>query len=180
LDHGDELLRRCQAGDEAALGELVRGYQERIFRLACRILGDASLADDATARALEKVWSKAGQWRGRSSAGTWIYRVAYRTILDARRARQRWWDRWRPWPLRWLDPRPEPSARLNQADEADRVHLALAELSPADRALVHLYYFEGQGLGDIEAVLGVRRDALKMRLARARHKLRQLLEDSDG
>jgi RNA polymerase sigma-70 factor (ECF subfamily) len=180
LDHGDELLRRCQAGDEAALGLLVRGYQERIFRLALRMLGDTALADDATARVLEKVWCKAGQWQGRCSAGTWIHRVAYRTIVDVQRGRQRWSARWRPWPLRLFDPQPEPADRLRQADDSARVHAALAELSPADRALVHLYYFENQGLADIEAVLSVRRDALKMRLARARHKLRELLEDDDG
>lgn len=180
MDHGDELLRRCQAGDEAALGVLVRGYQERIFRLAWRMLGDADLADDATARVLEKVWSKSGQWQGRSSAGTWIYRVAFRTILDVQRSRQRWWARWRPWQLRLADHRSDPAQGMEQQETAARVQKAMDELTPADRALVHLYYFENQGLADIEPVLGVKRDVLKMRLARARERLRKRLEDEHG
>jgi RNA polymerase sigma-70 factor, ECF subfamily len=182
LDHGDELLRRCQAGDESALRALVRGYQERIFRLAWRILGDANLADDATARVLEKIWSKAGQWQGRSSASTWIYRVAYRTILDVQRSRQRRW-RWKLWPTPappLVDRRPGPAVKVEQEEAAARVQKALAELVPADRALVHLYYFENQGLAEIEAVLSVNRDALKMRLARARERLRKLLEGDHG
>ena len=44
----------------------------------------------------------------------------------------------------------------------------------SDRALVHLYYYENRGLAEIEGILGVGRDALKMRLARARKRLRQL------
>ena len=79
----DELLRRCQRGDEAALTDLVRLFEGRIFRLAYRVTGDAARAEEATADALAKVWAKCGQWRGDSAAGTWVYRVALR--VDPRR-----------------------------------------------------------------------------------------------
>lgn len=180
MDGSDELLRRCQARDESALRELVRGYQAQIFRLAWRVLGDAALADEATAQALEKVWSKARQWQGRCAAGTWIYRVAYRTILDAQRSRRRWWGRWRAWPFGLVDRQPGPAETQQRHEVAARVHRALEELTPADRALVHLYYFENQGLPEIEPILSASRDALKMRLARARQRLRDLLQEDDG
>jgi RNA polymerase sigma-70 factor (ECF subfamily) len=169
LDESDELLRRCQQGDQSALTALVRQYQQRIFRL--------NLADEAAARTLEKVWSKAGQWQGRAGAGTWIYRVAYRTILDVQRARQSWWRRWAPGPFRLAD---QPSRRLEQEETAERVQAALAKLSPADRAVIHLYYFENLRLAELVPILGASADALKMRLARARERLRDLLEPSDG
>ena len=62
---------------------------------------------------------------------------------------------------------------------ARRVQEGLARLSAEDRALVHLYYFEEQSLAEIAAILGVARETLKMRLARARQRLRDLLQDPD-
>jgi len=66
----DELPRRCQRGDETALNALLRRYQDRIFRLACRVIADRSLASEATAQTLVKIWGRCGQWRGQSAAGT--------------------------------------------------------------------------------------------------------------
>jgi RNA polymerase sigma-70 factor (ECF subfamily) len=182
LDESDELFRRCQQGDERALGELVRSYQDRIFRLAFRVTGNATLAEEATAQALVKIWDRAGQWRGQARASTWIYRLAVRTVLDVQRSQRRWWRRWSgPWPRLFRDPAPGPTEQLDQVEEQHgrtaRVQQALAQLSDSDRALVVLYYFENHGLVEIEAILGVPRTALKMRLARARERLRSLLRD---
>jgi RNA polymerase sigma-70 factor (ECF subfamily) len=184
LDDGDELLRRCQQGDETALDALVRRYQDVIYRLAWRVLGDADLAQEATAAALVKIWERAGQWRGEASAGTWIYRLAVRTVLDTRRGRQRWWRRWSsPLPDAVADARPEPAEALAEGEQQDRrerrLREALAQLSPEDRALIHLYYFEEYGLAQIEAILNVPRATLKTRLARARQRLRDRLEKPD-
>lgn len=181
LDDADELLRRCQRGEESALGALVRLFEERIFRLACRMLGDAALAEEAAADAFVKVWVRAGQWRGDAAAGTWIYQVAYRTILDARKRQRRWWRLWAPPDEEARDPRPGPAERAAEADHQQQAHRrlqeALGELSAEDRGLVHLYYFEERGLAEVAAILSVGRDALKTRLARTRRKLRDLLKD---
>jgi RNA polymerase sigma-70 factor (ECF subfamily) len=180
LDDSDQLLRRCQQGDETALGEIVRRYQERIFRLAWRVSGDAALAEEATAQALLKIWDRAGQWRGEASAGTWIYRLAVRTVLDVQRSQRRWWRRWSgavPRVVR--DPQHAPPAQLLAREQQEQIRLALAQLAENDRVLVHLYYFEERGLGEIEAILGVARETLKMRLSRARQKLRTWLEGGD-
>lgn len=179
LDASDTLLRRCQRGDQAALAELVHLYQDRIFRLAVRVLGNASAAEEASAAALVKLWNKCRQWRGESSAATWIYRLALRTILDSRRGRRRWLLRWGTPLLESPTAEPDPPESLIARDERVRkerqVAAALRELSPEDRALVHLFYYEGRSLGEIAAILGVRRAALKMRLVRTRERLRKLL-----
>lgn len=184
MDDADELLRRCQRGEEAALGAIVRLFQERIFRLACRVLGDHAQAEEAVADAFTKVWGRAGQWRGEAAAATWIYQVAYRTILDSRKRQRRWWQLWGPPPDEEVrDPQPGPAERISEAEcrqhAARRIERALGELSREDRALVHLYYFEERGLAEIAVILGVGRPALKMRLARARQKLREMLKDFD-
>lgn len=184
LDDGDALLRRCQQGDDAALADLVRCFQDRVFRLAYRVSGDAAVAEEAAADVFVKVWQRAGQWRGDSSAGTWIYRIAVRTVLDHERNRHRWWRRWAAaLPGFLADPRPDPARqaaeREQQRNGALRLQEALARLPEADRVLVHLYYFENRKLADLEPLLGATRDALKMRLARARRRLRTLLGAPD-
>src|SRR5260221_339758 len=90
----EELLRRCQRGDEAALGQLIGLYQDRIFRIAFRVLRDGSRAEDAVADALATVWFRCGSWRGDAAAGTWIQQVAYRVVIDHARSRARWWRIW--------------------------------------------------------------------------------------
>lgn len=177
----DELLRRCQRGDETALNALLRRYRERIFRLACRVIADRTLAGEATAQTLVKVWGRCGQWRGQSAAGTWIYRIAVRTVLDVQRSQNRWWRRWsRSITAEVCDCRPGPeeeaSCREESRQREQRVQRALRQLSDNDRVLVHLYYFEGRTLGEIEVILRVPKANLKMRLARARARLRALLE----
>lgn len=183
-DGDDELLRRCQQGEESALDGLVRRYQQRIFHLACRVLGDAALAEEATAQTLVKIWSRCGQWRGQSTAGTWIYRIAVRTVLDVQRSQTRWWRRWaRPVPVETHDGRPRPDEQASGREQSQqrerRVQAALGQLPDSDRVLVHLHYFEEQSLGEIEMILGVPKANLKMRLARARQKLRLLLRGTE-
>lgn len=177
----DQLLRRCQQGDETALTELVREYQERIYSLALRVLNDPALAEDATAQALFKVWNHASQWHAKSSAGTWIYRLAVRTILDVQRGQRRWWRRWAArWTGTAVDRNVGPAEQLAGSERDTQVRQALEQLSEADRALVHLHYFEHKSLAEIEPILNASRDALKMRLARARQKLKAILESADG
>jgi RNA polymerase sigma-70 factor (ECF subfamily) len=177
----DDLLRRCQRGDASALAELIRRHQDRLFALAFRVLRDPARAEDAVADAFATVWSRCSRWRG-EAAGAWITQVAYRVVLDHARARRRWW-RWfsRPAaePIGPADPAVELADRDQQGHDARRLDAALAGLDPDDRALVHLHYFDGQSLAEIGAVLGVSRDALKMRLSRVRDRLRKALGDAD-
>jgi RNA polymerase sigma-70 factor (ECF subfamily) len=178
-DEGDDqLLRNVQNGDESAFLTLATKFQERIFRMACRITGDNALAEEAAARVLVKLWTKAGQWRGQSPAQTWIYRVTVRTAIDVQRGQQSWWQRWGNVLATTIDWRPGPSELVEQQEEREhnssRLQDALMHLAPADRALLHLYYYENRHLAEIEEILGVNRDALKMRLLRARKRLRQL------
>jgi RNA polymerase sigma-70 factor (ECF subfamily) len=178
----DDLLGRCQRGDATALTELIRRHQDRVFRVACRVLRDPARAEDAAADAFAAVWARCGSWRGDAAAGTWIHRVAYRVVLDHARARKRWWrvfGRAATTQTVAPDPGAELADRDHRAHAARRLDEAIGTLTPDDRALVHLHYFEGQSLAEIGLVLGVSRDALKMRLTRARARLREALGDGD-
>lgn len=187
----DDLLRRCQRGDEAALSELIRRHQDRLFRVAFQVLRDPGRAEDAVADAFSTVWSRCGNWRG-EGAGTWIYRVAYRIVLDHTRSRRRWWRLFREKVSDSVDGADgadgvggmgEPLHDLAERDarihSAQRLERAMETLTPEDRILLHLHYFEEQSLAEIAVVLQASRDALKMRLSRARARLREVLGDGD-
>ncbi len=177
----DQALRDCQRGDAAALERLVAHFQQPVMRLAWRMTGNASLAEEVAVEVFTKVWRKSGQWRGDATASTWIYQLTTRTTLDLLRGRRRWWRR-----MRWLA-REENADGTNPSQLAERrdqaalqtevVALALSELSPEDRALVQLYYYEELPLADIESILGIKTDTLKMRLFRARKRLRETLQE---
>jgi RNA polymerase sigma-70 factor (ECF subfamily) len=174
----DDLLRRCQRGDATALSELIRRHQDRLFRVAVRVLRDPARAEDAVADAFAAVWFRCGSWRGEAAA-TWLHRVAYRVMLDHARARRRWWRLFTPaWASN--EAAAEPGHDLDQqAYQSKRLEQAVATLTPEDRILIHLHYFEGQSLAAIAVVLRVSRDALKMRLSRARAHLREALGEDD-
>ena len=167
------------AGDSTALSELIRRHQDRLFRAAFRVLtrpGPRTRSPTLFAT----VWARCGNWRGDAAAATWIFRVAYRVVLDHARTRRRWW---RVFDRTDREPAPDPAAELADRDHrtlaARRLDEALRTLTPDDRALVHLHYFEGQSLAEIGAVLGATRDALKMRLSRARARLKEALGDGN-
>jgi RNA polymerase sigma-70 factor (ECF subfamily) len=165
---------------------LVELYRDRVFRLAYRMLGDAADAEEAVAAVLVKVWSGAADFRGECAADTWVYRIAFRATLDIRRGRRRWWQRFftlgraeEP-ELEPADAAPGPQqaaeAREDLAHAAAKLQQAVQQLNETDRALVHLFYYEGKGLPEIETILGIARPTLKVRLSRARDRLRKLLE----
>jgi RNA polymerase sigma-70 factor, ECF subfamily len=181
----DDLLTRCQRGDAAALSALIRRHQDRLFRVAFRVLRDPGRAEDAVADAFAAVWVRCGKWRGEAAA-TWIHRVAYNVVLDHARSRRRWWRLFGGTPGPAQEPvaaEKEPTTELADRDQqalrTRRLEQAIATLTPEDRMLVHLHYFEGQSLAEVALVLETTRDALKMRLSRARVRLREALGDGD-
>ena len=181
----ESLLRRCQQGDETALTELMRLYQERVFRFTLRVSRDTSLAEEATVDCFYRVWTRCRQRRDGANLEAWIFRIALRAVLNLARQRRRWWKRLvaRSRTTE-IDLQPGPLETLIETEQqqrlASQVELAIETLKEEDRALVHLYYFEGRALSEIADILETSRDTLKMRLLRARQRLAKLLESEDA
>lgn len=89
MTESDEaLVARAVAGEAAAFEILVARYEDRVFRLACRLVGKDD-ALDVTQEALIQIFRRLGSFRGDSRFGTWVYRVATNAGLMHRRARAR-------------------------------------------------------------------------------------------
>ncbi|MEL7547449.1 MAG: RNA polymerase sigma factor [Pseudomonadota bacterium] len=75
----------AQDGDAGALEGLVRSIQDRVYRLALRMLADPIAAQDATQEILIRIVTKLSTFRGESKFGTWVYQVAINYLLTARK-----------------------------------------------------------------------------------------------
>jgi RNA polymerase sigma factor (sigma-70 family) len=80
------LIERAQAGDESAFRDLIEPYRRELHLHCYRILGSFHDAEDALQEALLAVWRSLGNFQGRSSIRTWLYRVATTRSLNMLRS----------------------------------------------------------------------------------------------
>jgi RNA polymerase sigma-70 factor (ECF subfamily) len=85
----NELAKQAAAGDRRAFAALADRHYDRIFRLAWRWSGTLEAAEDIAQDVMVKLAHAIRSFRGESEFGTWVYRIAYSTAVDAIRARQR-------------------------------------------------------------------------------------------
>lgn len=155
--------------DAEEFTEFVRATAPRLHRAALLLTGDHHLTDDLTQATYARVYAS---WRRVSRADdplAYARRTLLNTYLSHRRLRR---NSELP-----ADPAllPEPSG--SEGDHATRVDLldALAQLSPHDRAVLVLRYWEDRSVADTAHDLGVTEGAVRTRSSRALQRLRPLL-----
>jgi RNA polymerase sigma-70 factor (ECF subfamily) len=84
------LVRRAQAGDDHAFGQLIERNRRAVYRAAYAALGSAEDADDVAQETFVAVYQKLGGFRGDASFRTWLLAIAWRKALDRRRSITRW------------------------------------------------------------------------------------------
>ena len=81
-------VRAAAAGDREAAHQVMRTVQDRVYRLALRMLGHPQDAEDAAQEILVIVLTHLGSFRGESAFSTWVWRIAARHLAEARRGRR--------------------------------------------------------------------------------------------
>ena len=87
------LVRRAQAGDTEAFGELVERNRRAVFRAALAAVGSATEADDVAQEAFVTAFQKLAGFRGESSFKTWLLAITWRKAIDRRKSVTRWMQR---------------------------------------------------------------------------------------
>jgi RNA polymerase sigma-70 factor (ECF subfamily) len=182
-DVDPDLLRRAQAGDEAAFGTIMRAHHERTFRLAYAIVHHEADARDVCQEAWLTVWQQLGTFRGDSKFTTWLHPIVTRRAIDHLRKRRRWFDRFLPFESgdAAIPAAPEPATGdsvRNQAEESEnvgKVRAALAQLPPKHRAVLALRELEGLSYEEIAQATDVPVGTVMSRLYHARRLLAQKL-----
>jgi len=184
-----QVLAAARRGDRGALETLLSGHYDRIHALCRRMLGNEPDALDATQDALLAAVRSIARFDGRSSFGTWLYRIATNACLDELRRRRR-----RPVVTRHGDvdgaeeastagPRRHVGAVADPADRASAqvdVDAALRRLSPEHRAAVVLRDLCDLGYEEIAVVLEIPVGTVRSRIARGRGALADLLSDASA
>ncbi len=135
-----------------------------MYRVALRLLGSDSDAQDATQETFVRAWRGLGRFRGESAVATWLYRIVTNRCLNVIAAR-------RPAESLDLDLRSvsgDPAEITEQRERFAAVARRVASLVPEQRAAVVLRDFEGLSYEDVAEVLGVSVPAVKGRIHRGR------------
>jgi RNA polymerase sigma-70 factor (ECF subfamily) len=93
VDPDLELVRRAQAGDVQAFGDLVERNRRAVFRAALAAVGSATEADDVAQEAFVTAFQKLQGFRGEASFKTWLLAITWRKAIDRRKSVTRWMQR---------------------------------------------------------------------------------------
>jgi len=184
MDVDPEVVRACQRGEAGALDALVRATYADVYALAFRLVRDRDEAADVTQEVFVRVMRSVVGFRGESAFGTWLHRVTVNTALTSLRKRSR-----RAQPGREAFGTPDsvhdvvdldagPEERAERAELLARAEAAVAALPESSRTIVVLRDVEGLSTAEVAAATGLSETAVKVRLFRARERLRASLADS--
>ncbi len=173
-----QWVKRCQSGDISAFDSLVLRHKDRIYRLVYRMLNGGNDVDDATQEVFLKAYRKIRGFRCQSSFSTWLTRIAVNYCISYLRNQRR---------LRFLpvgifshrDQRQssaEPQMTVERAEKCAKVYQSISSLSPKQRAVIILRYFEDHSCEETASILNCSVGTVKSRLFHARKKLKERLE----
>jgi RNA polymerase sigma factor (sigma-70 family) len=182
-DPGDEeLMRRLQGGEDAALAQLMQRWEIPVKRFIFRIVGNTAEAEDLAQEVFVRVYSKRATYRAGAKFSTWCFSIA----ANQARNRLRWWRR-RPaislnaWTEAGGDTADEsrigesaPSKAVAR-EQIAVVQAAVAALPLDLRTVLVLFEYEDLSMAEIAAALDCSAKAVENRLYRARQQLKQVL-----
>src|SRR5438876_1085891 len=183
------LIREAQRGNRAAFEELVRHYDQAVFRLAMHLTGSDTEAQDIYQEAFLKAYKNVGNFRFECSFYTWIYRIVTNLCLDHLRKRN---VRKEDAPVAYDSEGGEYSLLDSVADDRShsnperdlmrrelgrKISVALKRLTPRERMVFELKHYQGLKLRTIGEMLNTTEETAKNTLFRATQKLRGALAE---
>ena len=182
-----ELVSRAQARDEAAVREIVRRYNQRLFRAARSIMRNDADAEDVVQAGYVQAFTHLNGFRGEAQLSTWLTRIVLNEALGRMR-------KLRPttgleqveleqassaqiiqFPL--LQTHTDPETAMSRQEIRELLEQAVDALPEAFRAVFVLRDVEGMSGEETAAQLGIKLETVNTRLFRARRLLRTAIED---
>jgi RNA polymerase sigma-70 factor (ECF subfamily) len=178
-DKEQDLVRRAQAGEEAAFEELIRHHQQRVFGLVHGILRRRDDVEDVVQQVFLKVFISLKRFDQRSAFSTWLYKISVNECWDYLRKRK-------VRPLTYeadlsedqvsrldgvasAENPPEDPGQL--AEARDLLERMLDKLPEEDRQLLMLKEVEGFSVQELAEMLNLNVNTVKVRLFRSRARL---------
>lgn len=167
----DECVALYRQGDMRAFEELVRRYQDRVYRFVLRMIGSREESLDLAQETLLKAFQGLPRWRPQAQFSTWLFQIARNTAIDALRRRKL---------VEYVpigddvdlpDQGLSPESQLQLVQRCRNLQAALLRLSPEHREVLLLREVEEMAYDEIAETLGLPEGTVKSRLARARLEL---------
>ena len=168
-----ELDARCRAGDAGAFEAVYRQHAPRLYTLACRMTGSPQDGEDLVQEIFLQAHRTLGTFKGESTLGTWLYRLALNQCLDFVRGRQA-----RETGVTGSledDPAAEPAAPRESPVMKLDLERAVQRLPDGYRAAFVLHDIEGFEHKEIGELLGITEGTSRSQVFKARMKLRAML-----
>jgi RNA polymerase sigma-70 factor (ECF subfamily) len=161
----------CEMPEEAEFETFVRNYQDMVFSVSARILGNLADAEDITQEVFIKAYERFPELRNGSSIGGWLKTVSTNlSINHLNRYRARWQffsERDKP-----VDIVTEPETKT---DRQELLEMAIRKLPDSQRVPLVLFHFQNMSYDEIGVKLGVSLAKVKSDIHRARETLKKLL-----
>ena len=183
-DEEQVLINRCLAGDAEAFRPLVQRYQRVTFSVALRMLGSRADAEDVAQQAFADAYAALDRFHGdgrKRAFYSWLLRIAINRAKDVLKSKK-----WTEQPLSadaeggqamFAHDPGSPEAHAGQAEDRRRLQAALLTLPPKYREVLVLKDVEGLAYEEIRPILRLSIPALKIRVIRARARMRAALEE---
>lgn len=171
----EELIARCQQGDEQAFRELVDRYKNLVFAVVARSAGNPSRVEDLAQEVFLRIHRGLPYFRGDAKLTTWIYRIVLNLLSqDAERRRGSREVALDP-DVAAHEPRTNDRS-VSDLELRDRLEKALARLPANYRLLIAGHYLQEVKYEDLAEALGIPVGTVKTHLHRAKKQLRAWLE----
>jgi len=175
----NDLIVQVLRGNQQVFAELVKRYQNFVFTIILRYVENREDAEEISQDVFVKAYRSLADFRGDSKFSTWLYTITSTTcITHLRRKKQDVFS---------LDQenvfaRAEnlnsgfTANEVEQKSKINMVNSAIALLSPDDAQVITLFYKAEQSLDEIATIMGLETNTVKVRLHRARQRLREKME----
>src|SRR5690349_12260265 len=168
-----ELVAACLGGQKEAFDVIVERHRRAVYQLCYRFVGNHEDASDLAQDVFVRAFRGLDRFRGQSSLGTWLHRIAVNVCLNKVSAKQPQTES--------IDARPhlddkalDASAELLREERAEAVRAAIARLPKKQRATVILRVYHELSHDEIARILGSSVGAVKANFFHALANLRKL------
>jgi RNA polymerase sigma-70 factor (ECF subfamily) len=177
------LVGRAKQGDREAFATLVRRHQGRAFNLAYQMVRNREDALDISQEAFARAYTSLPTFKGEASFSTWLHRIVVNLAIDSLRRKRvagtASYDDTRAVPEEpeaEPSPRDDPAAALESKQVRGLLARGIAQLPPAQQAVLVLREIEGMTYEEISQAVGCSLGTVMSRLFYARRRLQQVLK----
>ena len=173
-----ELIEQTLAGDQSAYADLVKRHQRFVFTLALRFAKTREDAEEIAQDCFIKAYRSLGTFQRNSKFTTWLYSIVYTTSMTFLRKKRVQTDSIDD-ENTYVQLENHGGYDVNDAENKSRsyyLNQAIAQLLPDDATIITLFYKGEQSLDEIGAAMGIEPNTVKVKLFRARQRLKEKLE----